>query len=364
VVGEANDGEEAVRLASQLVPDVVLMDIRMPGPDGLEATRRILHDQRLDHVRIVILTTFDVDEYVFEALRVGASGFLVKDTDPGELVLGVRAVARGDALLSPGVARRLISAFSDRGGNQALPAGSELGRVLATVMFSDIVSSTQRAAEIGDRRWRDLLDRHDALIRRALARHGGREVKTTGDGFLALFDGPPGRSAAPWPSGRNSGPRGSTFASDCTLARSNCGETMWVGSPFTLAPGWSRPLRRVKWWCPARSGTWWPGRGSDSSIGASTTSRACRTDGTSTPSPHQSPRDPPGTGGRRRPTLHPARFCVSLAARRRHGRSAPARRSGAPGGARTGGRGPGPWPARVAGSPSPAGSPTGSWSRR
>ncbi len=181
VVGEANDGEEAIRLAAQLVPDVVLMDIRMPGTDGLEATRRILQDARLDRVRIVILTTFDVDEYVFEALRVGASGFLVKDTDPGELIHGVRAVAQGDALLSPGVARRLISAFADQGGEQARPA---------TVMFSDIVSSTERAAEIGDRRWRDLLDRHDAAIRLQLSRHGGREVKTTGDGFLALFDGP------------------------------------------------------------------------------------------------------------------------------------------------------------------------------
>ena len=159
VVGEANDGEEAVRLAWELVPDVVLMDIRMPGTDGLEATRRILHDQRLDHVRILILTTFDVDEYVFEALRVGASGFLVKDTDPGELVQGVRAVARGDALLSPGVTRRLISAFAERGGDQALPAGSDVGRVLATVMFSDIVSSTERAVEIGDRRWRGRVPR-------------------------------------------------------------------------------------------------------------------------------------------------------------------------------------------------------------
>jgi DNA-binding NarL/FixJ family response regulator len=190
VVGEANDGEEAVRLASRLVPDVVLMDIRMPGTDGLEATRRIVHDQRLDRVRIVILTTFDVDEYVFEALRVGATGFLVKDTDPSELLQGVRAVARGEALLSPGVTRRLISAFADRGREPALPEGSDTGRVLATVMFSDIVSSTERAVEIGDRRWRDLLDRHDAVIRRVLAQHGGREVKTTGDGFLAMFDGP------------------------------------------------------------------------------------------------------------------------------------------------------------------------------
>jgi DNA-binding NarL/FixJ family response regulator len=189
VVGEANDGEEAVRLSSELLPDVVLMDIRMPGVDGLEATKRIVHDARLDGVRVVILTTFDVDEYVFEALRVGASGFLVKDTNPGELLQGVRAVARGDALLSPGVTRRLISAFADR-GEHALPAGTDEGRVLATVMFSDIVASTECAAAIGDRRWREVLDRHDELIRRELARHGGREIKMTGDGFLGLFDGP------------------------------------------------------------------------------------------------------------------------------------------------------------------------------
>jgi DNA-binding NarL/FixJ family response regulator len=190
VVGEASDGEEAIGLATQLIPDVVLMDIRMPGTDGLEATRRISHDERLDRVRIVILTTFDVDEYVFEALRVGATGFLLKDTDPTVLVQGVRAAARGDALLSPGVTRKLISAFVVGGEESALPEGSDAGRVLATVMFSDIVSSTERAAQMGDRRWRELLDRHDALFRRVLGRHGGREVKTTGDGFLALFDGP------------------------------------------------------------------------------------------------------------------------------------------------------------------------------
>jgi DNA-binding NarL/FixJ family response regulator len=190
VVGEADDGEQAVRLAAGLSPDVVLMDIRMPGMDGLEATRRIVHDERLDRVRIVILTTFDVDEYVFEALRLGASGFLVKDTEPAELLQGVRAVARGDALLSPGVTRTLITALADRGGEPTLPAGSQTGRVLATVMFSDIVSSTERAVEIGDQRWRDLLDRHDELVRRQLAGHGGREVKTTGDGFLAVFDAP------------------------------------------------------------------------------------------------------------------------------------------------------------------------------
>ena len=114
VVGEAGDGAAAVRLAAQQHPDVVLMDIRMPGLDGLEATRRIAADVALAGVRVIILTTFDLDEYVFEALRVGASGFLVKDTEPVELLRGVRAVASGDALLSPGVTRRLIAEFATR----------------------------------------------------------------------------------------------------------------------------------------------------------------------------------------------------------------------------------------------------------
>ena len=114
VVGEANDGDEAVLLAAERVPDVVLMDIRMPGVDGLEATKRIVADPRLQAVRVVILTTFDLDEYVFEALRIGASGFLVKDTEPVELIQAVRAAARGDALLSPGVTRRLVEEFATR----------------------------------------------------------------------------------------------------------------------------------------------------------------------------------------------------------------------------------------------------------
>ena len=189
VVGEADNGEAALQLAAELTPDVVLMDIRMPRMDGLEATRRIVEDKQLDRTRIVILTTFDVDEYVFEALRVGASGFLVKDTEPELLLQGVRAVARGDALLSPGVTRRLIGAFAGR-QPRAFPSGSDPDRILATVMFSDIVSSTERAAQVGDRQWRDVLDRHDELIRRLLAAHGGQEINTTGDGFLALFDAP------------------------------------------------------------------------------------------------------------------------------------------------------------------------------
>ncbi|MGC0423374.1 response regulator [Embleya sp. AB8] len=112
VVGEAGEGGEAVRLTRELRPDVVLMDIRMPGMDGLEAARVIAADPALTEVRVVILTTFDLDEYVFEALRNGASGFLVKDTEPAELLRGVRVVAAGDALLSPNVTRRLIEEYA------------------------------------------------------------------------------------------------------------------------------------------------------------------------------------------------------------------------------------------------------------
>jgi DNA-binding NarL/FixJ family response regulator len=114
VVGEAGDGEQAVRLATEHTPDVVLMDIRMPGTDGLAATRQIFADGHLADVRVVILTTFELDEYVFEAVRSGASGFLVKDTEPDELVQAVRVVAGGDALLSPSVTRRLIGEFAAR----------------------------------------------------------------------------------------------------------------------------------------------------------------------------------------------------------------------------------------------------------
>jgi DNA-binding NarL/FixJ family response regulator len=112
VVAEAADGEEAVKLTVEHRPDVVLMDIRMPRLDGLGATRRITADERLASVKILILTTYELDEYVFDSLRAGASGFLLKDTDPVELLHAVRVIARGDALLAPRITRRLIARFT------------------------------------------------------------------------------------------------------------------------------------------------------------------------------------------------------------------------------------------------------------
>jgi DNA-binding NarL/FixJ family response regulator len=114
VLGEAADGADAVALAREQHPEVVLMDIRMPGVDGIEATRRIKADESTATVNILILTTFDLDEYVYAALRAGASGFMLKDTSPEELLAGIRIVAGGEGLLSPSVTRRLIERFATR----------------------------------------------------------------------------------------------------------------------------------------------------------------------------------------------------------------------------------------------------------
>ncbi len=122
VVGQAADGWEAVGLAKRARPDVILMDVRMPDLDGIEATRKISQNPGLAAVHVVILTTFELDEYVFEAICAGAAGFLVKDTGAAELLRAVRVVAGGEALLSPGVTRRLIAEFASR----ARPAAQSL----------------------------------------------------------------------------------------------------------------------------------------------------------------------------------------------------------------------------------------------
>jgi len=112
VAGEAGDGDEAVRMTAELDPDIVLMDVRMPGVDGIEATRRIVGEGRRS--RVLILTTFDLDEYTFAGLRAGAIGFLLKDVPPADLLSGIRAVASGDAVVSPSVTRRLLDTFAHR----------------------------------------------------------------------------------------------------------------------------------------------------------------------------------------------------------------------------------------------------------
>ncbi|WP_449315320.1 response regulator transcription factor [Rubneribacter sp.] len=132
VVGEARDGEEAVELAQRLKPDVVLMDIRMPHLNGIEATRAIRSDPRLADVHVLILTTFDLDEYVYDALAAGASGFLLKDAEPDDIAAAVRIVARGDALIQPSITRRLIETFV-----AARPIGMAAARAAGLSQLTD-----------------------------------------------------------------------------------------------------------------------------------------------------------------------------------------------------------------------------------
>ena len=121
VSGEAADGEQALAMAADSRPDVVLMDVRMPGMDGIEATRRLLADQSGPPVRVIMLTTFDMDEYVYDALRAGASGFLLKDVPPEQLVDGIRSVVCGDSLLAPAITRKRIEAYLERPPSRPAP---------------------------------------------------------------------------------------------------------------------------------------------------------------------------------------------------------------------------------------------------
>jgi DNA-binding NarL/FixJ family response regulator len=125
VVGEAANGQEAVRLAREHIPDVALVDVQMPVLDGIEATRQICADELLTGVHVVMLTNYGIDEYVFDALRAGASGFVLKDTEPADLLYAIHLAARGDALLSPAITRRLISEFVTRAPRTVPTAGTE-----------------------------------------------------------------------------------------------------------------------------------------------------------------------------------------------------------------------------------------------
>jgi DNA-binding NarL/FixJ family response regulator len=147
VVGEAGDGASAVVLVGAERPDVVLMDVRMPGTDGIEATRRIVADQRLRDVRVVVLTTFDTDENLFAAIRAGASGFLLKDAAPDELRDAVRTVASGDALLAPAVTRRVLDAVAAAPGTPA--AGRVAGLTDRERQVLAEVAAGRSNAEIG-----------------------------------------------------------------------------------------------------------------------------------------------------------------------------------------------------------------------
>jgi len=149
IVGEAATGAEAIDQAFATRPDVILMDIRMPELDGIAATGRITSDDRLSDTRVLVLTTFDLDQYVYDALRAGASGFLLKDTAPQQLLDGIRIVAAGDALIAPGITRRLISEFAAR------PSAANDTSVLAdlTDRERDVLAEVGRGrnnAEIGE----------------------------------------------------------------------------------------------------------------------------------------------------------------------------------------------------------------------
>ena len=149
VIGEAVNGDEAVELAKSERPDVILMDIRMPGTDGLAATSQIAAADALNEVRVVILTTFETDEYVYRALRAGASGFLVKDAEPEELIRAVRVVHRGEALLSPSVTRRLIASLASRAPAAPAVAGPAAAATASRALPSaDLARLTEREREV------------------------------------------------------------------------------------------------------------------------------------------------------------------------------------------------------------------------
>ncbi|MGH9129345.1 MAG: response regulator [Acidimicrobiales bacterium] len=212
VVGEAGEGAAALALARSARADVVLMDIRMPGMDGLEATRRIGTDEDLAGVKVIILTTFEADEYVFEALRAGASGFLVKDTEPADLLAAIRVVAAGEALLSPRVTRRLIAELTARPGRrQGTPAALALLTSREQEVMA-LVATGLSNVEIAAKLYLSPLTAK-THVSRAMTKLGARDraqlvVMAYESGLvprrlLSRAAGPPGRAAGPLPGRRS-----------------------------------------------------------------------------------------------------------------------------------------------------------------
>jgi DNA-binding NarL/FixJ family response regulator len=250
VVAEASDGLEAVQNARTAGPEVVVMDLQLPTMNGVEATRRLVEEE--PEVRVLVLSASGEEADVLEAVKAGASGYLLKSATGGEVADAVLRVHAGEPVFSPSLAARVLDEFRRRGrkeparldlaqqarevlglvargytyreiarklsisaatvrhhmqdiltrlqlghagstldeGAASAPQGPDARRILATVLFTDIVGSTELAARIGDHRWKDVLESHHALVRRQLALFGGREVDTIGDGFLATFDSP------------------------------------------------------------------------------------------------------------------------------------------------------------------------------
>lgn len=199
VVGEASDGLEAVGVAAETRPDVVVMDIDLPRLNGIEATRRIVAEN--PGTRVLMLSSTDERSKVLEAIRAGASGYLLKTAASAELFDAVERIHGGDMVFPPALVavvvaelRRLPAApgGTDRVAVAAPNGGSppDADRILATVVFTDIVDSTHHLSRLGDRAWRDLLARHDAVAHTQVEGHGGRVVDAAGDGTMSVFDAP------------------------------------------------------------------------------------------------------------------------------------------------------------------------------